>query len=105
MGEFVNLQVADGVGTIRLDRPKMNAISFQVQAELRAAATEATEREDVRAVVLYGGERGFAAGNEVKGMGGLSYADKVRLGSPGQSRGPAGAPNPKPGGAAVTGDA
>ena len=32
--EFVRLEVADGVGTIRLDRPKMNAISFQVQDEL-----------------------------------------------------------------------
>ncbi len=40
-GEFVRLEVADGVGTIRLDRPKMNAISVQVQAELRAAAAEA----------------------------------------------------------------
>jgi 2-(1,2-epoxy-1,2-dihydrophenyl)acetyl-CoA isomerase len=65
MGEFVTLDVADGVGTIRLDRPKMNAISFQVQAELREAAAEATERDDVRAVVLYGGERVFAAGADI----------------------------------------
>ena len=35
MGEFVNVQVTDGVATIRLDRPPMNAISVQVQAELR----------------------------------------------------------------------
>ena len=31
MGEFVRLEVADGVGTIRLDRPKMNALNLQVQ--------------------------------------------------------------------------
>ena len=31
--EFVRLEVADGVATIRLDRPKMNAISLAVQAE------------------------------------------------------------------------
>ena len=37
-GEFVRLEVADGVGTIRLDRPKMNALNAQVQEELRAAA-------------------------------------------------------------------
>ena len=66
MAEFVRLEVSDGVGTIRLDRPKMNAISVQVQHELRAAAAEATERDDVRAVVVYGGERVFAAGNDVK---------------------------------------
>ena len=35
MGEFVNLTVADGVGTIRLDRPKMNALNVQVQDEIR----------------------------------------------------------------------
>ena len=38
MGEFVRLEVADGVGTIRLDRPKMNALNVQVQEEIRAAA-------------------------------------------------------------------
>ena len=62
MGEFVNLTVAGGVGTIRLDRPKMNALNVQVQEEIRAAATEATQNDDVRAVVIYGGERVFAAG-------------------------------------------
>ena len=77
MGEFVRLEVDDGVGTIRLDRPKMNAISLQVQDELRDAAAEATERDDVKAVVVYGGERVFAAGNDVKEMAELSYADMV----------------------------
>ena len=36
MGEFVRLEVADGVGTIRLDRPKMNALDVQMQEEIRA---------------------------------------------------------------------
>ncbi len=42
MGEFCRLEVSDGVGTIRLDRPKMNALNKQVQEEIRAAATEAS---------------------------------------------------------------
>ncbi|MFD0807003.1 enoyl-CoA hydratase/isomerase family protein [Nocardioides caeni] len=76
--EFVRLEVADGVGTIRLDRPKaMNAISVQVQDELLLAATEATERDDVRAVVIWGGERVFAAGNDVKEMAAMSYTDML----------------------------
>src|SRR4051812_34582320 len=100
---FVSLEVADGVGTIRLDRPKMNAISFQVQAELRAAAAEATEREDVRAVVLYGGERVFAAGNDVKEMADLSYAEMVALSTSVQSAVSAVARIPKPVVAAITG--
>jgi enoyl-CoA hydratase/carnithine racemase len=103
MGEYVSLDVTDGVGTIRLDRPKMNAISFQVQAELREAATEATERADVRAVVLYGGEKVFAAGNDVKEMADLSYADMVRMGASVQSAVTAVARIPKPVVAAITG--
>src|SRR4029453_3196638 len=66
--EFVTLQVEDGVGTIRLDRPKMNAINEQLHWEVRAAAMEAGQREDVRSVVLYGGERVFAAGADIKAM-------------------------------------
>ncbi|HVK28193.1 MAG TPA: enoyl-CoA hydratase-related protein [Nocardioides sp.] len=76
--EFVRLEVADGVGTIRLDRAKaMNAISIQVQDELTLAAGEATDRSDVRAVVVWGGERVFAAGNDVKEMADMSYTDMV----------------------------
>ena len=78
MGEFVRLEVADGVGTIRLDRPQMNALNVQVQEEIRAAAAEAAERDDVRAVVVYGGEKVFAAGADVKEMADMSYADMVR---------------------------
>jgi enoyl-CoA hydratase/carnithine racemase len=101
--EFVRLEVADGVGTIRLDRPKMNAISFQVQAELRAAAEEASERDDVRAVVVYGGERVFAAGNDVKEMADLSQDDMAELGGSVQAAVTAVARIPKPVVAAVTG--
>ncbi|MRK01109.1 enoyl-CoA hydratase/isomerase family protein [Aeromicrobium sp. S22] len=78
MGEFVRLEVSDGVGTIRLDRPKMNAISAQVQDELSVAAKEADSRDDVAAVVVHGGERVFAAGADVKEMATLTYAEMVR---------------------------
>jgi enoyl-CoA hydratase/carnithine racemase len=101
--EFVRLEVEDGVGTIRLDRPKMNPISFQVQAELRAVAEEAAGREDVKAVVLYGGERLFAAGNDVKEMADLSFADMVARGDSVQAAVTAVARIPKPVVAAVTG--
>ena len=99
----MTLEVADGVGTLRLDRPKMNAISLQVQAELRAAAEEATERDDVKAVVLYGGERVFAAGNDVKEMADLGYADMVKVSVSVQSAVTAVARIPKPVVAAITG--
>jgi enoyl-CoA hydratase/carnithine racemase len=78
--EFVTLQVEDGVGTIRLDRPKMNAIDEQLHMEVRAAALEAGKRDDVRAVVLYGGERVFAAGADIKAMSQLTGSSMVAWG-------------------------
>ena len=68
VGTFVRLEVEDGIGTIRLDRPPMNALNEQVQDELHAAATEATENRSVRAVIIYGGEKVFAAGADIKEM-------------------------------------
>lgn len=68
MGEFVKLEVSDGVGTIRLDRPKLNPLNQQVAAEIDDAIREAHRNEDIRAVVLWGGEKVFAAGADIKEM-------------------------------------
>lgn len=103
MGEFVRLEVEDGVGTIRLDRPKMNALNAAVQEEIRAAAVEATDRDDIAAVVVYGGERVFAAGADIKEMAEMSYTDMVRRSGALQSAFTAVAKIPKPVVAAVTG--
>jgi enoyl-CoA hydratase/carnithine racemase len=75
VNEFVKLEVDGAIGTIRLDRPPMNALNAQVQEEIRQAATEAERRADVRAVVVYGGEKVFAAGADIKEMADMSYAD------------------------------
>jgi len=103
MGEFVRLEVEDGVGTIRLDRPKMNALNVQVQEEIRAAAAEASARSDVKAVVVYGGERVFAAGADIKEMQAMSYTDMVERSAPLTSSITAVARIPKPVIAAITG--
>ena len=75
MTEFVRLEVEGGVGTIRLDRPPMNAVNRQVNLELAEIAAEATSRNDVRAVVVYGGGKTLAAGADVKEMADLTYAE------------------------------
>ena len=74
MAEFVRLETADGIGTIRLDRPRVNALNDQVTAELAAAATEAGNSAGIRAVILYGGERMFAAGADIEEMATADYA-------------------------------
>ncbi len=51
----------------------MNALNRQVQQELRAAAREATVNSDVKAVIVYGGEKVFAAGADVKEMSEMTF--------------------------------
>ncbi|TDE00418.1 enoyl-CoA hydratase/isomerase family protein [Jiangella asiatica] len=99
----VRLEVADGVGTIRLDRPPMNALDASMQDALLAAATQAGERRDVRAVVVHGGEKVFAAGADIKEMAGWSYTDMVDRSVALQAAFTAVARIPKPTVAAVTG--
>jgi enoyl-CoA hydratase/carnithine racemase len=68
MGEFVRVERNDAVATIRLDRPPANALSETVSLELWDAAREVESDDVVRAVVVWGGERIFAAGADVKAM-------------------------------------
>ncbi len=103
MGEFVRLEVEGAVATIRLDRPKMNAFNGQLTQELRLAALEARDRADIRAVVLYGGERVFAAGADIREMSTLSYADMLTWGTALQESLKVVARLPKPVVAAITG--
>src|SRR5689334_4143005 len=55
----------------------MNAINAQLRDELAEAARAAEADTAVRAVVLYGGERVFAAGADIKEMADLPYVDAV----------------------------
>ncbi|SDZ16071.1 enoyl-CoA hydratase [Amycolatopsis xylanica] len=103
MGEFVNLEVEAGVGTIRLSRPPVNALNNQLQAELGDAAREAAARDDIRAVILYGGEKTFAGGADIKEMAARSYVEIAKFGAALTASVSAVAAIPKPVVAAITG--
>ena len=75
MGEFVRLEVSGGIGTLRLDRPSVNAMSDQLTGELAEAAGTAAGAEEIRAVILYGGEKVFAAGADIGDMAEAGYAE------------------------------
>ena len=103
MGEFVRVESADGIATIRLDRPKMNALNAQVQDEIAAAAAQVSADNAVRAVILYGGERVFAAGADIKEMASMGYPAMAARSAALQASFTAVADIPKPVVAAVTG--
>jgi len=103
MSDLVRLDVDAGVGTIRLDRPPMNVLSARMQDELGAVAAQAARRRDVRAVVVYGGARVFAAGADVTEMADWSATDMVDRSRALQEAFTAVAAIPKPTVAAITG--
>ena len=77
MTDLVRLEVADGIGVIRLDRPLMNALNAEIQQGLIEVCREAATRRDVSAVIVYGGDKVFAAGADIKEMEAMSYTDMV----------------------------
>lgn len=99
----VTLEVSEGVGTLRLDRPPMNALDVATQDRIRELAEEAGRRADVRAVVVYGGEKVFAAGADIKEMQNMDHAAMVLRARDLQDSFTAVARIPKPVVAAVTG--
>jgi enoyl-CoA hydratase/carnithine racemase len=103
MSDFVRLEVEGGIGTIRLERPPMNALNVEIQDALHLLAVEAADRRDIAAVIVYGGEKVFAAGADIKEMQPMSYTDMVDRSAALQAAFTAVARIPKPTVAAVTG--
>ena len=68
MAEFVRLEVIDRVAILHLDRPKMNALSRAMQDEIGSVAAQVAADSEIRALVIYGGEKSFAAGADIKEM-------------------------------------
>lgn len=66
--EYVKVTVEDHVGTILLDRPKVNALNTPFFLEIGDAAVELDEDPNVRAIVVTGGPKVFAAGADIKQM-------------------------------------
>jgi enoyl-CoA hydratase/carnithine racemase len=66
--KFIRVEVDEGVAVMRLDRPKVNALNSTLFSEIGECASELQYDNDVRAVVLTGGEKVFAAGADIKEM-------------------------------------
>ena len=97
------VEIDDGVATLRLDRPPMNALDIAMQDAIRDAAREVALDPTVAAVVVYGGPKVFAAGADVKQMTAMGYADMVVRARELQNTMTAVAAIPKPVVAAITG--
>jgi enoyl-CoA hydratase/carnithine racemase len=103
MGELVLVEIDQAVATIRLNRPPMNALGAELQSDLAAAVARVATDDEIRAVVLYGGEKLFAAGADIKEMSEASFAQMTQTSSRLQGALNAVAALSKPVVAAVTG--
>jgi enoyl-CoA hydratase len=68
MNEFVSVHTSDdqpGVATLLLSRPPTNALTRQIYREIVGAAEDLGQRDDIRAVIVFGGHEIFSAGDDV----------------------------------------
>ena len=101
--EYFELTVDAGVATLRLNRPPVNALNFVMQAEMIEASALITTNPEIAAVVIYGGEKAFAAGADIKEMERLTHDQMVERSYNLHSAFTAIAQIPKPVVAAITG--
>jgi enoyl-CoA hydratase/carnithine racemase len=76
-----DFDLSDGVGTVTFSRPeKLNALTFDVYADLRDLLADLRHRDDVRVLVITGTGRGFCSGGDVHEIiGELLKAEAKRL--------------------------
>ncbi len=106
MSDFVSVHVgseAGGVGTLVLSRPPTNALTRQAYREIAVAAAEVSRRDDIAAVIVFGGHEIFCAGDDVPELRNLDSSEAETVARARRDAVEAVAAIPKPTVAAVTG--
>ncbi len=79
--DHFEFEIADGVATVTFNRPeRLNALTYDVYADLRDLLTEIEHRDDVSVLLITGEGRGFCSGGDVEDIiGDLQQSDTKRL--------------------------
>jgi enoyl-CoA hydratase/carnithine racemase len=77
MAEDIRTERRDGVVALRIDRPPMNALSRVLLDDLASIARELSADPGVKAVVVFGGDKAFAAGADISEFRGQKEARDV----------------------------
>ncbi|WP_101949154.1 enoyl-CoA hydratase [Mycobacterium sp. 3519A] len=81
MNEFVSIHTSDtqpGIATLLLSRPPGNALTRQLYREIVSAAADLGQREDINAVIVFGGHEIFSSGDDLPELSTLS-ADEAEV--------------------------
>jgi enoyl-CoA hydratase len=106
MNEFVSIHTSEdqqGVATLLLSRPPTNALTRQVYRELVGAVADLGRRDDIRAVIVFGGHEIFSAGDDVPELRTLDADEAAAANQACRAAIDALAALPKPTVAAITG--
>ena len=69
MGDVIVERPRPGVALVRLNRPELrNALNMEARRQVSAAFRALTDDADVRAIVITGDEKAFAAGADIREM-------------------------------------
>lgn len=70
----------DNIALIQINRPKeLNALNLEVMTGIKDALIELDKNDDVRAIIITGNERAFAAGADIKQMAGKGAIDMLKI--------------------------
>ncbi|MDN6374125.1 MAG: enoyl-CoA hydratase-related protein, partial [Brevibacterium aurantiacum] len=73
--ETILTAVDQGVATITINRPKaLNALNMQVLTDITDAAAGFDTDDEVKAIIITGSGKAFAAGADIKEMSDLDFA-------------------------------
>jgi enoyl-CoA hydratase len=81
MNEFVSVHTSDeqpGIATLLLSRPPTNALTRQMYREIVSAAADLGQRDDICAVIVFGGHEIFSAGDDMPELSTLN-ADEAAV--------------------------
>lgn len=77
---LVNPQYAPQIALVQINRPKeLNALSLEVMGEIRDALKLLDNDPEVKAIILTGNEKAFAAGADIKQMQGKGAIDMLKI--------------------------
>ena len=77
---IVTPQYEEGVALIQLNRPKeLNALNLQLMQEIKHALIDLDDNDEVKAIIITGNEHAFAAGADIKQMGGKGAIDMLKI--------------------------
>jgi enoyl-CoA hydratase len=106
MREFVSVHTSDGqpgIATLLLSRPPSNGLSRQLYREIVSAAADLGRRDDICAVIVFGGHEIFSAGDDMHELSTLSANEAEVAARVCRTAVDALAAVPKPAVAAITG--